>query len=139
MSNIHEKFSYFVIECQFIEEQLRKGILLCTNEIKLSLVKFNSKIVYNISNEELRYLSMKELIKRFDKFTEDKNLIKDLYNLAKIRNISVHKEFLILGERKNFVKDYLQEGEDRLNTATIIAEDCFKRLTNLILGYNSKT
>lgn len=136
MSNIYDKFSDFVITCQFIEEQLRKGILLCATEIELSLIKANSKAIYNISYEELRYLSMRELLKRFDRFIKDRNLIKDLYALNKIRNIVVHKEFLILAERKKLIDNYLDEGKTRLDGARKIADNCFERLTNLLSNFN---
>lgn len=42
-------FCDFVIECQFIEELLKKAILIYSNEIKIALKK--SKISYNITEK----------------------------------------------------------------------------------------
>lgn len=134
MPSLAEKFCDFVIGCQFIEEQLRKGILFCANEIKLSLAESNKKVKYEISKKELDNLSMGGLLKRFQRFVENQKLIKKLDNLVTIRNEVVHKEFLYLIERKKEA-GYLKKRKYKLNHALKLADNCFEELTELILSF----
>ncbi len=133
MMTIGEKFCEFIINCQFIEEQLKKGILFCVVGIKLSLIKTSSRISYNFSKEELDDLSMGQLINRFERFAKNKTLIKDLKILVKIRNEIVHKLFIqqSQGEFK------LRGQVNKLGYALITSEECFRKLQEDFLNSNN--
>lgn len=118
-------FSDFIIECQFIEEYLRNIILLCGNEISLSLNNKKSKVSYNIAKKELEDLPMKALISRLNRFNLDGKLIKKLDLLRRMRNKIVHKEYI--SKNKNL-------GVLGLIRALKYSEECYDDLDNLIIN-----
>lgn len=136
--NDHKKtFCDFIIDCQFIEEQLRKGILLSAISIKLALLKQGGKslnrISYEISPKELENLSLGELINRFGRFKPDATLTENLKRLSEMRNEIVHKEFLLLVRNKG-VTGYQDRRGLTLHRASSFSNKCFEDLSNFLEG-----
>lgn len=137
MNSYKNIFCEFIIDCQLIEELLKKSILLCAERIKNSLKNSvpsaetsGFKISYNISSKELEHLSMRELLNRFERFGPDSKLNKNLKHLSEIRNEIVHKEFIL------FLKDK-EKSEWNLRELSLVrcrnfSKECLDDLFNFL-------
>jgi actin-like ATPase involved in cell morphogenesis len=131
--------SDFIIECQLIEEILKKIILLISKKINDSLNTTKHDIKYKINKNKLEKLSLGGLIRKLRQFTDD-TIITDLDNLRKKRNKIVHYSFYKLLEETESLK--IKENEKDIilnkrlykdiNEGIKMSSNCWQKLFKLL-------
>jgi hypothetical protein len=116
----------FLKNCQYVEEKL-KAVILEYHKIVHKCV--DGKIVYKYNEEAISEASMDTLIKWLRPFTDDQELITNLAELKKQRNILAHRGYTAF---QKLEKDYsvLEKWVDDTSTANSVACKC---LSNLVL------
>jgi hypothetical protein len=120
----------FVIECQFIEEYLKKLIITFS---------VDSKNVNNDINKKLEKCTMGCLIKKTKSFIRDRGITDKLNELKDTRNEIVHDIFIKGIEETNYLKMSEAEKDKILNNKLIqrlsrgieLSNECYEDLISL--------
>ena len=133
--------SDFVLECQLIEEYLKKLILLFSEKINKSLKnQKNNKVIYKINKKSLNNLPLGGLINEIKKYTTNKEIIIKLDRLRMERNKLIHKSALELLTKTDNLK--IEEDKkdkilniklcEQIDRGSKLSNECFNDLIKLI-------
>ena len=95
----HDTLSSVLIDFQFIEESLKMNIASCYEIVLSSL---DGLIPFKFDYKDLEKDALGVLITKFEKFSDDTSLIKELRDLVQYRNGAAHKGWLLTpNEQRN--------------------------------------
>ncbi|MBU2895808.1 hypothetical protein [Vibrio hepatarius] len=120
----HNTLSSVLIDFQFIEESLKMNIASCYEIVLSSL---DGLIPFKFDYNDLKKDALGVLIKKFEKYSDDTDLIKELRDLVQYRNGVAHKGWLLTtDEQRN--SERLKQLTSELTTTKKRTEVVLRRL-----------
>lgn len=117
-STVQKALSHF----QFIEEGLK---MYLANTFQLIRKNIKSDMVFGFTYKDVEDYSLGRLIKIFEKYNSNKNLIKTINKIIKDRNYIAHKSFLLTSKE---IKQLPDRELNRVKKIENQASKCIKEL-----------